>query len=161
MDEHIVADEMDAVEALISKLQEEKDLLQKRITKENIAKAFKEGRVAFKFDATTHRFYAFCMLWPTKDKYIYELGCIWVDKDSRRNGYAGEVFKHCMDILPKGAGVFLITREIEVLEIARNLGWQLERASWSRSEFWMNIAEPWDRIQPGRHAYGVLMFCLP
>ncbi len=161
MDEHIFAAEVDRVEVLVSRLKSEEHLLQKRITERNIASAFKQKRVAFKFDATTRRYYAFCMLWPTQDPKWFELGTLWVDEDSQGNGYAGDVFKRCADRLPKGAGVFLITREIEVLQIARGLGWQMERKTWTQSKFWRRIAEPWDRVRPGHHSDGVLMFLMP
>lgn len=159
MDEHLHAHE--PIDILVSKLRKEQHLLQKRITNINISLAINEGRAAFKRDHKTHQFYAFCMLWPTTDPNWFEAGDLWVDEKSRRQGDARDVFKRCLDRLPKGAGVFLITRELSVVKMARGLGWQLERNNWTESKFWSRIAEPWDRYKEGAASEGILMFSMP
>ncbi|KKW13025.1 MAG: hypothetical protein UY50_C0001G0017 [Parcubacteria group bacterium GW2011_GWA2_49_9] len=159
MEEHLYAGE--PIDILVSKLQQEKHLLQKRITNISLAKAINQGRASYKRDTTTHQYYAFCALWETKDPMWFELGDLWVDEESRRQGCAGSVFRYCLSRLPKGAGVFLITRELSVVKLARGLGWQLERNDWTQSKFWTRIAEPWDRYETGLSPEGVLMFSMP
>lgn len=145
---------------LVIKLREEKHFLKKRITEANIEKAFIEHRVAFKINATNNQYCACCILWPTKDPYMFELGTLHVDESFRGLGYGKSVFAECMELLPKGAGMFLITREVHVLQLARGFGWQLERSNWTKSKFWTRIAEPWDRWEPG-HSEGALLFFMP
>ncbi len=149
------------IQELVRNLRQEGHFLRKRITKRNILKALREKRAIYKYDAKTGMVYAFCMLWPTKDPDMFESGTFWVAPSFRGNGHGEEVFLKCLALLPKGAGVFLITREIGVLELARNHGWQLEKSSWTKSEFWRRRAEPWDRVRPGVHSNGILMFLMP
>ncbi|HTE48331.1 MAG TPA: GNAT family N-acetyltransferase [Candidatus Paceibacterota bacterium] len=161
MKKHSAADRKAQIKVLVTKLKKEPNLLQKRITEGSIEKALKERRAAFKIDPTTGQYCAFCIIWLTRDNHIFEVGDIWVDEKYRRQGYGGGVFKKCLDLLPEGAGAFLITRELSVLKLARSLGWQLERNNWTESKFWSRIAEPWDRYEEGTASEGVLMFWMP
>jgi len=158
MCKHILVTEADPVDVLVQELLKEEQLLYRRITNKNLKQGLKNGRAVFKRDGACNRYHAFCMLWPTQDEYWYELGTLWVHPENRGNGFSKEVFKMCLERLPRGAGAFLITRQIGVLELARSVGWQLERTNWTNSGFWQRIAEPWDRpVKSG----GILMFWIP
>jgi len=146
---------------LVAALHKEPTLLQERISEESIKKAFSEKRAAAKLDSTAKNYIAFAMLWRTKDPSWYELGTIWVSPKHQRKGLMPIVFEKCAKKLPKGCGVFLITHNIKVLEVARSFGWQLARSNWHDSEFWTRIAEPWDKWGPGQHSNGALLFFMP
>jgi len=148
----------DPIDVLIQQLLREEQFLHRRIRNENLRQGLKGGRAVFKWDKDRNMYYAFCMLWPTQDKYWYELGTLWVHPKDRGNGLAGEVFKKCLECLPRSVGVFLITHQTGVVELARSMGWQLGCTNWTSSSFWQRIAEPWDRPTSSD---GILMFWIP
>ena len=129
-------------EKLSHLLQKENKLFKSRITADSLENMQKK-KLAF-IKVYKKEIVGFVALWPTKNKEWSELGTLWVHPEWRQKGIASELFSLCEKSTTKN--IFLITRSIKVVYLAKANGWTEEKGNWTKNIFWKKVCEPWDII---------------
>lgn len=117
--------------------------MQSRVTPKMIHFLYENGLCFFLVNKEDTDIVGFGALWPTKKEGWYELGSLWVHPEFRQRGDGWIVFERTIKLAPKKSVLFLITRSIKVVHMAKYCGWD-EAPSWHDSIQWKKVCEPWE-----------------